>query len=172
MVITVEEVMESGHFYGSPDLPPEPFQCACFLTSFEVPLFQWNNVLGKQTRVYLKTKRHNALNSCCWREIHVELLRWVRLWERQIRFSLFDVSCPFWGVGIKGASCGLKRPCTWTKLTMEPDSGRAGLVPVNERPHGQQHITSHSLMDFTYRDLSSVAYTVPRLLFVCPQLFL
>lgn len=35
MVITVEEVMESGHFYGSPDLPPEPFKIVNML--FELP---------------------------------------------------------------------------------------------------------------------------------------
>lgn len=34
MVISVEEVMESGHFYGWQDLPPEPLQAVNMLILF------------------------------------------------------------------------------------------------------------------------------------------
>lgn len=38
MVISVEEVMESGHFYGLRDLPPEPLQLLNMLTLFPFSL--------------------------------------------------------------------------------------------------------------------------------------
>lgn len=38
MVISVEEVMESGHFYGPQDLPPEPLQLLNMRTLFPLSL--------------------------------------------------------------------------------------------------------------------------------------
>lgn len=105
MVITVQEVMESGHFYGSSDLPPEPFQserafwlplrCACFTQEMYREVVQWKTCfeIWKQTRMYLKTKQHNALNSCCRPEIFMWSCCGGSVFERD-RSGLASLTCP------------------------------------------------------------------------------
>lgn len=48
MVISVEEVMESGHFYGLQDLPPQPLQLLNMLILFPFSLVSLKNVYWKE----------------------------------------------------------------------------------------------------------------------------